>query len=237
MILLFKSYTMVLITGKCSGFDRILSKRKKNCTATFLNVYPRNCLSDFFSDPFRIMKKKIVCLLFSIVIATGMVAQSKKNTYKGKSNSISFGIDLPFGEFPQSHSFGIGTDFAWSNHRFGLMNDNPATLVGFIVNGGIDYYFGRDRTISMYQYSYGNFTYIHTYGGAILNPCKRGNINLTAGPALGIEEGIVEFWWGINLSGSYYVNKTIAITPGIVFMKQSIDDPLVAITLRASLAF
>ena len=99
------------------------------------------------------------------------------------------------------------------------MKKRPVKPVGFIVNSGIDYYFGKDRTISMYQYKYGNFTYIHAYGGAIYNPYKRGNINLTAGPALGIQDEIVEFWWGINLSGSYYINEKIAITPGILFKK------------------
>jgi len=117
------------------------------------------------------------------------------------------------------------------------MKKIPVKRIGFIANSGINYYLGKKEMISNYEYKYKNFTYIHAYAGAIYNPWKKGNINLTIGPATGIEDKIVEFWWGANLNGNYYVNEKIAITPGINFMKRSIANPLLAVSLKATMAF
>ena len=185
------------------------------------------------------MKKQIVCLLFSSLLITRITAQSNDSASenKGKKYVVSAGINIPIYEFAETHSPGISAEFTWSNHRFGLMKKIPAKQFGFILNSGINYYLGKSETISSYEYKYRSFTYIHAYAGAIYNPWKKGNINLAVGPAAGIEDGIVEFWWGANLSGSYYVNEKIAITPGISFMKQSIVDPLLAVSLKATMGF
>ena len=185
------------------------------------------------------MKKKFASFILSNIIFTVLWAQSGDSSYKihGKRYLVSSGVNIPFSAFSYTHSFGIAADITWSNHQFGMKDKKPVKSFGFIVNGGIDYYFGRERIISMYKYKYGNFTYIHTYAGVIYNPCKKGNIQLSMGPAAGIKDGIVEFWWGINLTASYYLNEKVAITPGIIFMKQSITDPLMSATLRASWIF
>jgi hypothetical protein len=195
--------------------------------------------SFFFRWSIVIMKKEIVCLLLGSLLITGLSAQTTDSIHKnqGKKFAVSAGIDIPAGEFPQTHSFGGGGDLSWSNHRFGMMKKKPVKLIGFTANAGIDHYFGRNRTVSTYQINYGDFTYLHVYGGAIYNPCKKGNIQLTAGSGAGLIDGIIEFWWGVNLTGSYYINEKIAITPGIIFMKQSIADPLIAGILRASWSF
>jgi hypothetical protein len=163
------------------------------------------------------------------------IAQAKEET--SKSNAVSLGLTIPIGSFSDTHKYGVAIEYSWSNHRFGLMKKIPGKHVSFIINSGINYYFGKEETISSYEYKYRNFTYIYAYAGAIYNPWKKGNIHLTVGPATGIEDGIVEFWWGANLSGSYYVNEKIAITPGINFMKRSIADPLLAVSLKATMTF
>jgi hypothetical protein len=118
------------------------------------------------------------------------------------------------------------------------MEKKPGKNFGFIADGGIDYYFGKKETVSGYPYQYNGFTYIHTYTGIIYNSGRRGNVNLTTGPALGLESGVTTFFWGIYLNGAYYINEKIAIVPGIHFMKDPESyDPLISCSIKASFAF
>lgn len=188
-------------------------------------------------------KNRYQFLLFACLLATlSATGQSKNGNNKtvptGYTKTVSAGINIPFGEFPQTHPFGVGAGISWSKHRFGLMDKKPSKPFGFIAEGGIDYYFGKNETIGPYPYDYNGFTFIHTYGGLIYNFCKRGNINITAGPGLGLENGFTSFWWGVNLGGAYYVNEKIAIIPGIVFMKDFDSyDPLLSFSIKTGWAF
>ena len=116
------------------------------------------------------------------------------------------------------------------------MKKKQSKPLGFIAEGGVNYYFGKNEIVSGYQYDYNNFTYIHTYGGIIYNFCNRGNLNVTAGPALGIEGGSISFWWGINLGGACYINEKIAITPGFILMEGPGSDPLFSCSIKTSLS-
>jgi hypothetical protein len=78
---------------------------------------------------------------------------------------------------------------------------------------------------------------MHAWAGAIYNPWKRGNIILTAGPALGIYNSNTQFNIGSCLEGSYYIKEKIAISPGIIMMKESGADPLWSASLKATMAF
>jgi len=156
---------------------------------------------------------------------------------KGKRHSISAGIGIPFGDFSSTHSFGAGLDYSWSNHRFGLLQSIPVKPIGFTFNIGGDYFFGKKEMIGLYSYQYSNYIYLHTYGGVIINQGKKGNISITAGPALGLYVGNTQFNVGINLSGNYYINKKIALSPSILFMKESNSEPLWSAGLRGSIVF
>jgi hypothetical protein len=191
--------------------------------------------------------KKLLCFLsvtawlYTTVIAQSEEKENKSGGYRirraGKNNSISAGIGIPFSEFSSTHSIGFGIDYSWSNHRYGLINEITVNPVGFTVNVGADYYFGKKETIGPYNYNYSNYTYLHTYGGIIYNPCNKVNISLTAGPALGIYSGHSQFNFGVDLKGSYYLNKNISITPAISFMKESKSDPLWAMAIQAGFSF
>jgi hypothetical protein len=179
-----------------------------------------------------------ICLLTSLTGAAQTNINSKTITQKGFSKTVSAGINITVPEFSQTHSFGAGISFSWSKYRFGMLEKKLSRRFGFIADGGIDYYFGKKEIVSGYLYQYNGFTYIHTYGGIIYNCCKRGNINLTTGPALGIENGFTTFFLGVNLSGAYYIKEKIAITPGIHFMKDPDSyDPLLSCSIKASFAF
>lgn len=179
-----------------------------------------------------------VCLLVNLTGVTQTNNAKKKVIPTGYSKSVSAGINITIPEFSQTHSYGLGARFSWSKHRFGLMEKKPTKPFGFIADGGIDYYFGKKEIVSGYPYQYNGFTYIHTYAGIIYNLCKRGNFNLTTGPALGLEGGVTTFFWGINLNGAYYVKEKIAIAPSLHFMKDPESyDPLISGSIKVSFAF
>lgn len=183
-----------------------------------------------------------ILTLTCLLLALSGLAQEKNDKTKvlptGYSKSVSVGLNIAFGEFSATHPIGVGANFTWSKNHLGLMEKKPSKAFGFIADGGIDYYFGTKETVSSSPYQYNNFTYFHTYAGIIYNLCKKGNINLTTGPALGLEDGYTTFFWGANLGGAYYVNEKIAITPAIQFMKDPDSyDPLLSIAIKGSWAF
>ena len=186
------------------------------------------------------MKKHSILFIFSLLINLGMWAQiadtSSLKHLKGKSQAIAFGIYMPIGIFSKSHIAGAGIDYSRSCHRFGT-NISPRRLIGFIVNGGINYYTGKRIKTAGYDFRYGGYLNLYTMPGIIYNPVKNGNISLTAGPVLNIYKGSANAGIGINLLGIYFVSKNIAIGPGIIYKKHTNTDALWAGTIRASYIF
>jgi len=90
---------------------------------------------------------------------------------KGKNQSINFGIYLPICIFLESHIAGAGIDYSRSHHRFGR-NISPATSIGFIVNGGINYYAGERITTAGYDFRYGGYINLYAMPGIIYSPLK-----------------------------------------------------------------
>ena len=186
--------------------------------------------------------KKALCLLLIICWQfLSARAQQKEITHKleanGNSNCLSTGIDIPFGKFSSTHRIGFGLNYSWSHHRYGDMNEIPLKLLGFTFNSGADHYTGKKENTGYIRYTYNDYTYLHTYAGIIYNPSKKINISLTAGPALGLYAGHSQFNLGVNLSGSYYLTKNIAITPAIMLMKESDSDPLSTSIVRVVYSF
>jgi len=168
---------------------------------------------------------------------TDNLVVAAQNYTNGKDNAASFGINIPVGEFSKTHFAGIALDYSWSHHRFGSLKALPKMLIGFTANGGIDYYFGKKETIAGYEYRYGGDIYFHLFGGAIYNPCKKGNITLTAGPTLGIYKGRADAGFGINIGGSYSLTDKIAITPGIICLKHNDAASLWVAAVRGTYSF
>ena len=187
------------------------------------------------------MKIKLCILFLSACFAIQSSAQEKDNKKfippSGVNNAASLGPALPLGNFSETHFGGISMQYSRSNNRFGIMKKNPSKKIGFTCNAGIAYYFGKEETIVSTTYQYPAYTFLHLYGGAIYNVSKKANISLTAGPALGLYNGTKAFNIGANLDASYYINKRIAITPGILLMKESGADPLWAASLKATILF
>ena len=188
---------------------------------------------------------KILLFIFSLFscminayVAFGQSQRPIKHNHpSGKMNVVSIGANLPMGNFSSTHIVGIVSEYAWSNHRFGQMDVKPVKPFGFIANAGIAYYFGKKETVSGYSYDYPGYDFLYIHGGVIYNPWKKGNINLTAGPALGIYNGNTQFNISSKLEGSYYFREKIGISPAIIVMKEHHADALWAASLKATMAF
>ena len=181
------------------------------------------------------MKKTLIILLTGLLVTKAVCAQT--DISNGKSHVAAFGLNVPLGEFSETHIAGISAHYSWSHHRFGKLKALPKKLIGFTANGGIDYYFGRKEVVAGYDYRYGGYIYLHAFGGIIYNPCKKGNITLTAGPTTGIYKGNADAGFGINLNGSYYFTDRIAFTPGVMYMKHDKTNALWAASFKATYIF
>ena len=214
---------MLLIRRKCS-----------NLIENSLNQYRMFSLM-FLQNKYQLLL--LACLLLTLSGNAQPNSDDKRNS-TNFSKMVSGGINIPFVEYNQTYNFGVGANFSWSKQRFGWMHKKLTRPLGFIAGSSIDYYFGKTETISGYSYKYNGFTYIQAYGGGIYNCGRRGNITLTTGPALGLEYDVETFFWGINLRGTYFIKKKIAIISGIKLMKDpKAYDPLFSFSLQASIAF
>lgn len=181
------------------------------------------------------MKKMVFLIVVGIAASNIMLAQvDTSDTPKGKNNAASLGINIPVGEFAETHIVGISLNYSWSHYRFGKLNKVPKKLIGFTANAGIDYHFGKKENIAGYDFRYGSYIYLHVFGGVIYNPCKQGNIGLTTGPTLGIYKGNADLGLGVNLNGSYYFNDRIALTPGVTYMKHDKANALWVTSIKAT---
>jgi hypothetical protein len=182
------------------------------------------------------MKKTVFILIGCLSVIPRLFGQPD-TSWSRSGNTIVAGIHVPFGEFSETHIAGISLSYAWSNNRFGKLKALPKKLIGFTADAGIDFYLGKKEKVAGYDFKNGSYISLAILGGAIYSPCKRGNIRLTAGPALGIYKGNADLGFGVNLDGSYYLNTRIAITPGLIYLKHKEANALWAASVRASYNF
>lgn len=188
--------------------------------------------------------KKIFLLLFtSLCLINYLFAQLgtvDENNSPGKSQAISLNLKIPFlGYLKDISNIGIGASYSWSKERFGKRAIAPPKMVGFTFNLGANYFFGEKETIFNQTVKYGAITYLHAYCGAIYNPGKMGNINLTAGPALEIYKGDSQFGFGANLSGGIYIFRcyNIGISPSFTLSKLRKSEAVLSAGIGISYAF
>jgi hypothetical protein len=195
----------------------------------------------------NVLISAIFFLLF-LFTGTGSMGQSKRpekpafrtgrhNHPSGKMNSASIAVNFPLGGFSSTHIVGTSAEYAWSNYRFGKMDIKPVKPFGFLANTGLAYYFGKKETAIGYPYDYPGYLFLHIYGGVIYNPWKKGNVNLTLGPALGLYNGNTQFNMGGKIEGSYYIKEKIGISPAFLIMKEHGADALWVISFKAAYCF
>ena len=164
------------------------------------------------------MKKKILLFFSTALLLTGVMAQPAKKDpetpAKRYSRAVSAGIDLPFDDFSNSHSFGLGINYSWSHTHFGQLKKKPVKPLGILFSGGIDHYFGKKES---YGYKFEGYTVIHGYGGLIFDTGKNGCISLTSGPVAAIYGGNTKAGFGITLNGGYYIKEKFQLPRGYSF--------------------
>ena len=182
------------------------------------------------------MKKHFLFIILPLLY-TAIQAQSTDSLkYRGKSQAVAVGFYLPADVSARTHVAGAGIDYSWSRHRFG-MNTNKDKRLGFIANGGATYYIGKSVTTAGYSFRYRNYLNLHAAAGVVYNPLTKGNIALTAGPAIRINENNTRAAIAVNLFGNYYLSEHITIGPGLVARKSSGVGAVWAGAIRASYAF
>jgi hypothetical protein len=184
------------------------------------------------------MKNYLFLILLGVLTYVNGNSQTADPRSKkvGKTQALAAGLYLPLDVFARSHVAGVGIDYSRSKHRFGK-GMTISKKIGWVLNGGVNYYLGKMITTAGYDFRYGGYLNWYAMAGAMYNPVKNGNLVLTAGPAMNLYKGSVNAGLGINFLTSYFISETIAIGPGIIFKKHSNTDALVALTLRASYIF
>ncbi|MDZ4795382.1 MAG: hypothetical protein SGI83_13965 [Bacteroidota bacterium] len=183
------------------------------------------------------MKKKIFTFLLTIFFILPVLSQtstSKKTVSPGKDIAVSFGVNLPIGNFSSTHFIGMAVDVSPARHTFGLTRVRKFI---FTYNGGFAYYLGKKETVSGSPYKYPGYSFMHAFAGLLYNPIVKTSISLTAGPAIGIYNSTTRFTIGSKLAASYFVNSKIAVGPGIVIMKEFGSDPLWVVSVKATRRF
>ena len=177
------------------------------------------------------MKIRLIFFLVSSLPISGVFAQSSNETTPGKK-AISVSANLPVGVFSTTHLIGIGVDYSPNSAWLFVTREKPFV---FTYNAGVAYYFGKKETVSAYPYKYPGYLVIHAAGGVLFNTGKFGMVTLSAGPALGIYNGNTRFNIGSKMELSYYVSKSVAIGPGIIFLKESGADPIWSAAFKATI--
>ena len=177
-----------------------------------------------------------VTLVLLIVLNSFAQAGEYKLAPQGKSHLTSLDIHLPLGVFARSQFAGAGLNYSWSNHRFGTYV-SKTKLIGFTANAGGDYYFGRRIRTAGYPFEYGGYLYGWLMIGMIANPWSFTHLTLTAGPTVGIHKGNADMGMGVNLFGNYFLNKKIAVGPGITYKKHPDTEGLWTGSVRISYLF
>jgi hypothetical protein len=177
-------------------------------------------------------------ILSILLITLNIAAQDgKKLAHSGGQNHLaSLDLHLPLGVFARSQFAGAGLSYSWSHHRFGD-NISASKLVGFTLNAGGDYYFGRRVKTAGYPFKYGGYFNTYLLAGIISNPKPYLNLSVTAGPTLGIYKGNTDVGAGVNLFGNFYFKKNLSIGPGITYKKHPDADGLWTGNVRLSYVF
>ena len=88
-----------------------------------------------------------------IIATNAQEKNSKRNVSNKYQQLISFGIDLPTGDFSATHFMGLAVDFTFSKNRFGQLPVIATYRVNIFYNLGIAYYFGKNETVSSFPVS------------------------------------------------------------------------------------
>jgi hypothetical protein len=174
-------------------------------------------------------------VLLNLLITLNLSAQEKPKVVLpvGKDHLASFDLHLPLGVFASSHFGGVGLSYSWSHHRFGD-KVSPSKLLGFTLNTGGDYYFGRRVKTAGHPFQNGGYINTYLLAGIVNNPRNDINVSFTAGPTLGIYKGNADMGAAVNLFGNYFFEDNLSLGSGVTYKKHTAADALWTWTIRFS---
>jgi len=179
--------------------------------------------------PCKLSVKKFVIILILSPLSFFSKCQEtgrKVNIPSGKNHTSSIGIILPLGDFTSTHFLGLSTEFSFSNHRFGRLENVPSKKIGWLVSGGCDLFFGKKEIIATATYKYPIYIVPYLGGGIILNPGKRTSFSLIAGPALSVYSKTTRLNFRSTFQYNYSISKFINAGIRLTITKESISEPL-----------
>lgn len=179
--------------------------------------------------------KRIVLGFFLLLFIAFTSAAQVKQVCK-KDNALAVGLYTPIGDFGESHVIGIGAGYRYIPFRQ-PRDSNGTKQIAFVINGGVHYYFGKNISVSSYEFDFGNFFNIHLMPGLLYRPFKRSVIQLSAGPAANLYKHHLRIGAGVNISGNYYMTKKISIGPAVNLNKFSNTASLLSLGVSASYFF
>lgn len=106
-------------------------------------------------------------------------------------------------------------ELAQMDSAFGLIGADQLTAIevirsGFQAEFGYQVLIGKTETYTGGSFKYENLSIVHGFAGYHVMPCPQGDIELEAGPALGLfKGGGSEFGYGAALNGYYDFSKPI----------------------------
>lgn len=150
---------------------------------------------------------------------------------------IAVAAHAPLGEFGETHFPGAGAEVSFSINRFGKLPQVPKKKISYLLKSGAGYFFGRDRIVSGYPFTYGGYSMLHIYGGIIYNQRKRTNIQLAAGPALSLYKHNLRFNIGSSFTAAYYVSERTGIAPSFQMISEWGARPLWYGSIKISRVF
>lgn len=178
------------------------------------------------------MRKVVLPLFLLLFCLRAMAQQASLDLAKTPASSpiaVSAGFSLPTGQFSTTHWGAAGIGGSSSSAQVAFFH--PYKL-RFAWCGGAVYYFGKKEAVAGYPYTYPGYISIYGMAGIMFSPYHKTAVNMLAGPALGLYDGSTRFNLGLRADIDYYLDKTWAISPGFMLVKENGARPLGSASLR-----
>lgn len=175
-----------------------------------------------------------------LITAVGCILFLAAMPQPGKIHDAGMRISYPFAGYLKDIShIGLGAEYSWSKSRFGKLAAMPSKQIGITFHTGLDYYPGKKETYGSHTVKYKGTTYLHAYGGVILNPYNNGYFSLTGGPTAEIYSGKSELGFGIHLYAGFYPFRdgNYGLSPHLTFMKQGKSEAVYTAGIKLNYSF
>ncbi|MCX6316230.1 MAG: hypothetical protein NTW29_02990 [Bacteroidetes bacterium] len=183
------------------------------------------------------MKYRIIIVFLLLLLPFTVLAQlgdSITHRYRRTQTMylLSAGPSVAIGEFSTTHLAGAGIEASGITlfpNRKKTVRTHPLLLSWGISS---NYYFGRNRTIAGYDYTYPGYWLSHVKAGAIWKVKNNLLLSLTGGPGISVYNGTTRFNAAAQVAVYYAITQRYFISPVFKLMQEPGTDWLGALGLR-----